>query len=72
MHKPQEIFNRLFQPYAGKSVEQLRAQLKREASVLDLMLEQSKSLNRRLGAADQRKMDEYLQSIRALEQRNAA
>ena len=25
MHKPQEIFNRLFQPYAGKGVEEVRA-----------------------------------------------
>ena len=36
MHRPQEIFNRLFKPYAGRGVEQVRADLKREASVLDL------------------------------------
>jgi len=69
MHRPQEIFNRMFNPYAGDSVEQIRGQLKREASVLDLMMEQSASLNNQLGKADQRKMDEYLESIRALEQR---
>lgn len=69
MHRPQEIFNRMFQPYAGKSIEQVRAQLKREASVLDLMLENSKSLNRQLGSTDQRKLDEYLESVRAIEQR---
>ena len=44
MHKPQEIFNRLFNPYAGKTVEEVRAGLKREASILDLMMDQSKSL----------------------------
>ncbi len=69
MHRPQEIFNRLFQPYTGRSVDEVRADLKRDASVLDLMLEQSKSLHRRLGSADQQKMDEYLESMRALEQR---
>ncbi len=69
LHKPQEIFNRLFKPYSGKSVEQVRAELKREASVLDLMLEQSKSMKNRLGREDQAKMDEYLESVRALEQR---
>ncbi len=69
LHKPQEIFNRLFRPYAGKSIEDVRAELKREASILDLMLEQAKSLNARLGRSDQRKMDEYLESIRALERR---
>jgi len=69
MHKPQEIFNRLFKPYAGKSVEQVRAELKREASVLDQMLDQSRSMKNRLGHEDQGKLDEYLESIRALEQR---
>jgi hypothetical protein len=69
LHKPQEIFNRMFQPYTGKSIEEVRADLKREASVLDLMLAQSKSMKHRLGQEDQAKMDEYLESIRALEQR---
>ena len=69
MNKPQEIFNRLFDPYAGKSVEQVRAGLKREASVLDLMMEELRSLQGRLGTEDQRKMEEYLDSVRALEQR---
>ena len=44
MHKPQEIFNRLFKPYAGKGVDQVRASLKRESSVLDLMLEDAHRL----------------------------
>ena len=69
IHRPQEIFNRLFKPYAGKSVNQVRAQLKRDASVLDLMMENSNGLHGRLGKEDQRKMDEYLESIRALEKR---
>ena len=69
MHKPQEIFNRLFNPYSGKGVEQIRAGLKREASILDLMLENSRSYQRRLGITDQQKVDEYLESIRSLEKR---
>ncbi|MBA4192575.1 MAG: hypothetical protein C0467_31795 [Planctomycetaceae bacterium] len=69
LHKPQDIFNRIFKPYAGKSIEEVRAELKREASVLDLMLENSKSMKNRLGKDDQGKLDEYLESIRALEQR---
>lgn len=68
-HKPQEIFNRLFNPYAGQGVEQVRAKLKRDASILDLVLEHSRGFKRRLGKADQGKIDEYLDSIRALEQR---
>lgn len=69
LHRPSEIFNRLFSPYAGKDVNQVRANLKRQASVLDLMMEDSQSLQGRLGREDQRKLDEYLTSIRALEQR---
>jgi len=69
MHKPQEIFNRLFNPYAGKGVDQVRAGLKRNASILDLMMDHSKSFHNRLGSEDQKKMDEYLESIRAIEQR---
>jgi hypothetical protein len=69
MHNPQDIFNRLFRPYAGKSIEAVRTELRREKSVLDLIMEQSKSLNNRLGKADKAKMEEYLESIRALEKR---
>lgn len=69
LHRPQEIFSRLFNPYAGKAVEEVRAGLKREASILDLLLENSRSLKHRLGTEDAAKMDEYLDSIRSLEQR---
>lgn len=69
MHRPQEIFNMLFRPYAGKGVNDVRAELKREASVLDLMMENYKSLHGKIGSEDRQKMDEYLDSVRALEKR---
>lgn len=69
MHKPQEIFNRLFNPYAGKGVEQVRAGLKRDASILDLLMDHSRSFNNRLGKEDQQKLGEYLESVRAIERR---
>jgi len=69
LSKPQEIFNRMFDPYAGKGVDQVRAGLKREASILDLLMDQSRSLSNRLGHEDQGKMEEYLDSIRSLEER---
>ena len=68
-HRPQKIFNRLFKPYAGTAIEDVRAGLKREASILDLLLENSRSLKQRLGSEDSAKLDEYLDSIRSLEQR---
>ena len=69
LSKPQEIFNRLFNPYAGKGVENVRAGLKRDASILDLMMDHSASDKRRLGIEDQAKVEEYLDSIRSLEKR---
>lgn len=69
LNKPQEIFNRLFNPYAGKGVEQVRAGLKRDASILDLLGANSRNFKKRLGYEDQSKVEEYLDSIRALEKR---
>jgi hypothetical protein len=69
MHKPQEIFNRLFNPYGGDGVEQVRAGLKRDASILDVLLEDSQSFHGKLGVEDKRKMDEYLESVREIEKR---
>ena len=58
-----------FDPYGPPSIDALHAHHKREASILDLLMEDSKSLRGRLGKEDQVKMDEYLESIRSLEQR---
>lgn len=59
----------MFRPYANRSVDEVRANLRTEASILDLMMENSRSFRNRLGQSDQRMMDEYLDSIRMLEQR---
>jgi hypothetical protein len=69
LHRPQEIFNQLFRPYAGASVDEVRARLKREASILDLLLDHSHTMKGQLGREDQQKMEEYLDSVRAIEQR---
>ena len=69
MHKPQEIFNRLFNPYGERGIEQIRANLKRDASILDLVFEHGNSLSRNLGAEDKTKLGEYLESVREIEKR---
>ncbi len=69
LHKPKDIFTRLFTPYEGESVEAVRARLKREASVLDLLAENTRDLNARLGREDKATVDEYLESVRAIEKR---
>ena len=53
----------------GADVAPVREGLRTRRSLLDLVLDQSKSLDRRLGKADQAKLDEYLDNLRVAEQR---
>lgn len=69
LNRPKEIFNRLFRPHDGQDARRVQQRLVEEQSVLDLVLESSKSLHNRLGTADQRKLEEYLQSVRDVEKR---
>ena len=68
--EPRAVFTRLFGDPA--QVLDRRAALveqQRRRSVLDLVQSDAKSLAARLGAGDRQKLDEYLQSVRELEQR---
>lgn len=69
LSSPQQIFDRLFGQEKGTSAAQQRQRLKNAGSMLDRVLEHSKSLNRKLGKQDQEKFDEYLSSVRSVEQR---
>jgi len=64
---PKQIFNRLFGKDQASQTDQHR--LENSSSILDLVLEQSHSLRRRLGVADGRKLDEYETSVRDVEGR---
>ena len=66
--KPRQIFDRLFGE-GDAEVQSQRRQLKTSGTMLDLVLEHSRSLKRKLGTHDVRKFDEYLASVRAVEQR---
>ena len=67
-NQPRLIFERLF-GVDSSSLESQRQRLRTEGSMLDLVLEHSRSLQGKLGQSDQRKMDEYLTSVRQIEQR---
>jgi len=56
---PRAVFDRLFDTSG----------LLRDRSVLDAVLTQSKDLRRQLGGLDQQKLDEFMHSVRDLEQR---
>lgn len=68
-NSPQRLFERLFVP---ESAEDRAATLRRYAqkkSVLDSVLADANKLHRTLGKKDQRKLDQYLSSVRQTEQR---
>jgi hypothetical protein len=62
---PKVIFERLF---GGSDAGRARREAERR-SVLDFVKEDARELSSRLGAGDRRKLDEYLTSIRDIEQR---
>ncbi|MFZ9460655.1 MAG: DUF1552 domain-containing protein, partial [Opitutales bacterium] len=63
---PKLIFERLFG--AGSDLERQRRDAQRK-SVLDMVREDFRELNGRLGADDQRKLDEYFTAVREMELR---
>ena len=68
MNQPLMIFNRLF-GLADEDLKRQQRRLRSASSMLDLVMEDSNSLRRRLGRRDQEKLDEYLSSVRQIEQR---
>lgn len=65
---PRVVFNRLFGEEPG-GIQGQRAKLGKRRSVLDAVLDDAKSLRRDLGTDDRTKLDEYLHSVRDVEQR---
>jgi hypothetical protein len=67
---PREVFARLFgDPDAALSDQERARRAADQASVLDLVLEDARRLRNSLGAADQGKLDDYLESVRSVEKR---
>ena len=67
---PRVVFDRLFGEEAG-GVAARRLGLRRRRSVLDAVLEDARALRGQLGTDDRTKLDEYLHSVRDVEQRTA-
>ena len=65
---PKQIFGRLFGKEEGEAAKAVRHRLENSASMLDLVLEHSKSLKLRLGKRDQEKLDDYVCSVVAGEE----
>ncbi len=65
---PKTVFNRLFGAEPG-GVDVQRRRLNRRHSVLDVVLDDAKSLRKNLATDDRTKLDEYLHSVRDVEVR---
>jgi hypothetical protein len=69
-HNPQFVFERLFgQGPANQRVANLKRREAEHHSILDYVLEDAKSVNARLDGRDRQKLDQYLTSVREIEQR---
>ncbi|KAB2649778.1 MAG: DUF1552 domain-containing protein [Verrucomicrobia bacterium] len=67
---PKQVFERLFNNgRSGENAEIRERRERRSKSVLDFVLEDARSLSRKLGSIDRRKLDEYMTAVRELEQR---
>src|SRR5436190_12512085 len=64
---PRIVFERLFGD--GGSAAQRRARVKDTGSILDSLLDEVNSLQKTLGSGDRTKLNEYLDSVREIEQR---
>ena len=69
INNPAALFRSLFvnSPQSDREVE--RTRLKHRGSVLDALRDSARALNQTLGAADRDKLDQYLTSVRDVEQR---
>ena len=64
----QQIFNQLF-GVEKDSKETIRRRLSRRGSILDIVADDAKRVNRGLGTEDRSKLDEYLTAVRQVEER---
>lgn len=67
---PQSVFDRLFGNGIGPEEDKAQSiREKKRRSILDFALEDAEALKKKLGSADQRKLDEYLHAVRDVEKR---
>jgi hypothetical protein len=67
-NNPRRIFDRLFRGDPA-SMEKERSELQNRIRLVDAVLENAKSLNKKLGKNDREKMDQYLTSLSEVEER---
>ncbi|MCO6045405.1 DUF1552 domain-containing protein [Aeoliella sp. ICT_H6.2] len=67
-NRQREIFERYFSGGAGATTNERRQSLARKKKIVDLVMEDTASLQRQLGQHDRSRMDEYLTSLSSVEE----
>ncbi|QDU60268.1 hypothetical protein Pan216_11070 [Planctomycetes bacterium Pan216] len=67
--RPSALFRRMFVQGNRREVARRLHQLKEQGSILDVLLDDMNSYQRRIGKGDRERLDQYVTSIRSLEQR---
>ena len=67
--KPSQVFAKLFLDGSASEVEAQMRKLKEGRSIMDTVQEEAKRFEKRVGAADKEKLDEYYTSVREMEER---
>ena len=62
-----DIFERYFSPSGGTSTAERQKSINQGKKIVDLVLEDSKTLKNKLGSNDQSKLDEYMTSLNEVE-----
>jgi len=65
---PKVLFDRLFRPDTAEQKSRQKGEFRRRGSILDLVRDDAKQLNGRLGSTDRQQLDQYFSSVRELEQ----
>jgi hypothetical protein len=66
---PGNLFDRLFGSASEVEAAKAQQRARRRKSVLDFVMDDARRLDAKLGSTDQRKLDEYLSSVREIEKR---
>ena len=66
---PRDVFERLFGDGDALDEKSRLAQLRRQSSILDFVMDDTARLSGQLGTEDRRKLDEYLEATRDIEKR---
>ena len=68
-NNPRAVFERLFGDSGSTDPKVRQARLTKDASLLDSVTERASELSRQIGAADQSKLNQYLEAVRDVERR---